>query len=367
MLLGRFGKMNKIKSLSKFWKGKKVFLTGHTGFKGTWFSIFLNLLGAKVYGYSLKPNTKLSFYSLTSLSKHIHASTFGDIRDYNKLKESISKFSPDFIVHMAAQPLVRESYLDPKYTYEVNFLGTVNILNILNELNFIKSALIITTDKVYFNNNNKKYFKENDLLGGADPYSNSKSCAELAVDSYNYSFFKEKKIFVSTARAGNVIGGGDFSKDRIIPDYFRSLLKKQKIILRSPNSIRPWQHVLDPLYGYLLLLKKLHKKQLVSGSSFNFGPNNSSNKSVNEVINLMNKNFKNSVKVIKKKNNLQDFKESKVLMLNSNKSKKELKWNSKYNLEKSIKVTSAWFKEYIDKKDKNILEVTKNQIREYLN
>jgi len=358
--------MNKIKSLSKFWKGKKVFLTGHTGFKGTWFSIFLNLLGAKVYGYSLKPK-KLSFYSLINLSKHMHSSAFGDIRDYNKLKKSISKFSPDFIVHMAAQPLVRESYRDPKYTYEVNFLGTINILSILKELNFIKSALIITTDKVYFNNNNKKYFKENDLLGGSDPYSNSKSCVELAVDSYTYSFFKEKKIRIATARAGNVIGGGDFSKDRIIPDYFRSFLKNKKLTIRSANSIRPWQHVLEPLYGYLLLLMKLHNKQIVSGSHFNFGPNNSNNKSVNEVINLINKYFKNSVKVIKKKSSPRNYKESKVLMLNSNKSKKILKWNSQYNLEESINLTSAWFKQYIDKKNRNILEVTQDQIRKYFN
>lgn len=268
---------------------------------------------------------------------------------------------------MAAQPLVRESYLDPKYTYEVNTLGTVNILNILKEVNFIKSALIITTDKVYFNDNKKEYFKENDLLGGADPYSNSKSCAELAVNSYNYSFFKEKKICVATARAGNVIGGGDFSKDRIIPDYFRSLLKNKKLVLRSPNSIRPWQHVLDPLYGYLLLLMKLYKKQIISGSSFNFGPNKSSNKSVSEVINLINKNFDNSVKIIKKKNNLRKYKESKVLMLNSDKSKKMLRWKSEYNLEQSIKLTSTWFKQFNDKKNQNILEVTQDQIREYLN
>ncbi len=358
---------NKLKYLRKFWKGKKVFLTGHTGFKGTWLSIFLNLLGAKVSGYSLKPNMRSSFYSIINLNKHIYSSTIGDIRDYNKLKKSISNFSPDFIIHMAAQPLVRESYLDPKYTYEVNTLGTVNILNILKEVNFIKSALIITTDKVYFNDNKKEYFKENDLLGGADPYSNSKSCAELAVNSYNYSFFKEKKICVATARAGNVIGGGDFSKDRIIPDYFRSLLKNKKLVLRSPNSIRPWQHVLDPLYGYLLLLMKLYKKQIISGSSFNFGPNKSSNKSVSEVINLINKNFDNSVKIIKKKNNLRKYKESKVLMLNSDKSKKMLRWKSEYNLEQSIKLTSTWFKQFNDKKNQNILEVTQDQIREYLN
>lgn len=359
--------MNKFKFLSNFWKGKKVFLTGHTGFKGTWLSIFLNLLDAKVMGYSLKPCTKPSFYNLIKLNKNMHQSIIGDIRDYNKLKKSIVKFSPDFVVHMAAQSLVRDSYFDPKYTYEVNTLGTINVLNILKELNFIKSALIITTDKVYHNNNKKKYFKENDLIGGVDPYSNSKSCAELAVDSYCHSYFKEKKIHIATARAGNIIGGGDFSKDRIISDYFRSFLKNKKLILRSPNSIRPWQHVIDPLYGYLLILMKLDKKQLESGSHFNFGPKRSSNKSVNKVVNLLNNNFNNSVKIIKQKNSLKNYKESKVLMLNSNKSKKILKWNSQYNLEESISLTSEWFRQYIDKKNINILEVTQDQIRKYFN
>lgn len=358
--------MNKFQLLSKFWKGKKIFLTGHTGFKGTWLSIFLNLLGAKVYGYSLKPKTKLNFYNLINLDKKIHKSIIGDIRDYKKLKKAIIKSSPDFIVHMAAQPLVRESYIDPKYTYEVNTIGTINILNILKELNFIKSALIITTDKVYSNNNNKQYFKENDLLGGVDPYSGSKSCAELAVNTYNYSFLKEKKICIATARAGNVIGGGDFSKDRIIPDYFNSFSKNQNLILRSPNAIRPWQHVLDPLYGYLLILMKLYKKQIISGNCFNFGPDKSSNKSVIEVIKLMNKNFDNPVKIVKKKTNINKYKESKVLMLNSSKSKEILGWRSKYNLEQSLKLTSIWFKQYLDKRKNNILEVTRNQIMEYL-
>jgi CDP-glucose 4,6-dehydratase len=178
--------------LSKFWKDKKVFLTGHTGFKGSWFSIFLNLVGAKVVGYSLKPNTNPNLYDLVKLDKEIHKTIFGDIRDYNKLKNCIKKFSPDFVVHMAAQPLVRESYVNPKYTYEVNTQGTINILNILNELQSIQAALIITTDKVYLNTNKKNYYEENDLLGGFDPYSNSKSCAELAVNSYNHSFFKKK-------------------------------------------------------------------------------------------------------------------------------------------------------------------------------
>ena len=354
---------NNLKTLSKFWNGKKVFLTGHTGFKGSWFSIFLNLLGAKVAGYSLKPNANLNFYDLVKLDKEIHKTTFGDIRDYKKLKKSIKDFSPDFVVHMAAQSLVRESYVSPKYTYEVNTLGTVNILNILNELGFIKSALIITTDKVYFNNNKKNYYKENDFLGGLDPYSNSKSCAELAVNSFNRSFFFKKNIFVTTARAGNVIGGGDFSKDRILPDFFRSLLKNKKLILRSPNSIRPWQHVIDPLYGYLLLLMKLYQKKVITNDGFNFGPKKTNNKSVNDVINLINKDFNNSVSVIKKANSSKNYHESKILMLNSDKSKKILNWDAKYNLEQSIKLTSCWFKEFFAKK--NILKVTQNQIINY--
>jgi CDP-glucose 4,6-dehydratase len=354
---------NKFNSLCKFWKNKTVFLTGHTGFKGSWFSILLNLLGAKVVGYSLKPNAKLNLFDLAKLKKEIYTSIIGDIRDYNKLKRSITKSAPDFIVHMAAQPLVRASYANPKYTYEVNTLGTINILNILNELSFIKSALVITTDKVYLNNNKKKYYKENDPLGGFDPYSNSKSCAELIVNSYNYSFLNKKDILVATARAGNIIGGGDFSKNRIIPDYFFSLFKKKKLILRSPNSIRPWQHVLDPLYGYLLLLMKLYKKQKIANTSFNFGPKKKNNISVNNIVKLINKDFDYSVKVIKKDNDLKNYNESKILMLNSNKSKKILNWKTKYSLEQSVKLTSFWLKKFLAKN--NMLKVTKQQIINY--
>ena len=359
--------MNNFKTLYKFWKNKKVFLTGHTGFKGSWFSLMLTLLGAKVSGYSLRSNDEINLFDLLKLKNKIHSSIIGDIREYDKLKRSIKKSSPDFVVHMAAQPLVSESYINPRYTYEVNTLGTVNILNILKELNFIKSALIITTDKVYFNNNKKKYFKENDILGGSDPYSNSKACAELVVDSFNRSFFRKKKIFVATARAGNVIGGGDFSKNRIVPDFFRSLLNNQKLILRSPNSIRPWQHVIEPLNGYLILLMKLYKRQIVSGNSFNFGPNSSSNKSVSNIINLLNDNFANSVNVVKQKNFTKNFNESKVLMLSSDKSKKILKWKIKYNLKKSIQLTSDWFKVLVQKKNKDILKISLEQIRNYYN
>jgi CDP-glucose 4,6-dehydratase len=354
---------NNLLILKKFWKNKRVFLTGHTGFKGSWLSIFLNLLGAEVKGYSLKPEQKLNIFDLANISNLISSSIIGDIRDYKKLKKSIFEFSPDFIIHMAAQPLVKDSYINPKYTYEVNTLGTVNILNILNELNFIKSALIITTDKVYFNDNKRNYYKENDSLGGFDPYSNSKSCAELAVNSYNHSFFKKKNIFIATARAGNVIGGGDFSKDRIIPDYFRSLSKNKKLILRSPNSIRPWQHIIDPLYGYILLLMKLHSKKKFINSSWNLGPDKSNNKSVNDVINLINKEFNDSVKIVKKEKISNKFYESKVLMLNSEKSRKNLNWEAKYNLKESIKLIAFWYKEFLAKK--NILKISQQQIIDY--
>ena len=355
--------MNKLIVLRKFWKNKKVFLTGHTGFKGSWFSVFLNLLGARVAGYSLKPDKKLNFFDLAKLDKEVHTSIFGDIRDYNKLKKSIAQFSPDFIVHMAAQPLVRDSYKNPKYTYEVNTIGTVNVLNILQELNFIKSALIITTDKVYYNNNKKNYYKENDRLGGLDPYSSSKSCAELVVNSYKQSFLEKKNISVATARAGNVIGGGDFSKDRILPDYFRSLSGNKKLVLRHPNSIRPWQHIIDPLYGYLLLLMKLHKKKKFIESSWNFGPDKSNNKSVSDVINLFNKEFNNSVRVIKKNTRSKNYYESKILMLNSTKSKDTLNWTSKYNLKEAIKLISFWHKQFLAKK--NILKISQQQIMNY--
>ena len=351
--------------LKKFWKNKKVFVTGHTGFKGSWLSIMLNLLEANVCGYSLKPNTKPNLFSCVKFHKRKYKSIIGDIRDYKKLKKSILNFSPDFIIHMAAQPLVSEAYKNPRYTYDVNIQGTVNILSILNELNFIKHALIVTTDKVYCNANKKILFKETDKLGGIDPYSSSKSCVELIVNSYLQSFLKKKKIYVVTARAGNVIGGGDFSRDRIIPDYFKSLLKNKKLFLRSPDSVRPWQHVLDPLYGYILILMYLYKKKLNKHSSFNFGPHHKNNKPVKEIVNLLNNDFNNKVKIVKKKNSIK-FHESKILMLSSNKAKKILKWNSKYNLKQSLKLISDWHKEFNKRNNKKILDFTQNQIMKFL-
>tara|TARA_Y100000389_G_scaffold204417_1_gene256830 strand:- start:2076 stop:3158 length:1083 start_codon:yes stop_codon:yes gene_type:complete len=355
----------KIIKLKSFWKNKKVFITGHTGFKGSWLIIFFNLLGAKVYGYSLRQN-KFSLYNFANLEKIISKSYIGDIRDYKKLKNSIKNSSADFLIHMAAQPLVRYSYDFPKYTYEVNTLGTLNILNILSEIKFIKSSVIITTDKVYKNINSKKYFKENDELGGHDPYSSSKACAELITQSYYDSILSKYKISCVTVRAGNVIGGGDFAINRIIPDFFRSFKSKKALFLRYPNAIRPWQHVIEPLYGYILLLMMMSKNKKKISGSWNFGPKKTNNVKVKKIISILNSSFQNRISVKENFNKKSSYKESKVLKLNSDKAKKTLKWVPSYNINQTINLISDWHKEFLNNK-KNILDVTQKQILNYIN
>jgi CDP-glucose 4,6-dehydratase len=356
--------MKKFKKLKKFWKGKKIFLTGHTGFKGSWLIIFLHLLGAKVFGYSIRDS---HLYKICNLKKIIKGSTYGDIRDYKKLKNSIINFNPDFIIHFAAQSLVKKSYLDPKNTYDVNIMGTVNILNILNEIKKVKATLIATTDKVYNNNNSIKYFKERDELFGNDPYSNSKACADSITNLYNFSFLKKKKLSVATARAGNVIGGGDNAIDRIVPDYIRCLKKKKNLVLRYPKSVRPWQHVIEPLYGYLLLLEKMFKKNsLPNDISWNFGPKKSNNKSVFKIIYILNNFFNNKVIVTLKKNKRKkELYESKVLMLDSTKANKFLSWRGILSLKQTLKLIYSWTKEVLNKS--NPLDACRKQILDYLN
>jgi CDP-glucose 4,6-dehydratase len=363
--LGKFGMSSRLNNLKKFWKKKKVFITGHTGFKGSWLTVFFHLLGAKVYGYSLKQD-KISLYNIANIDKIITKSYIGDIRDYTKLKKSIQKSSPDFLIHMAAQPLVRFSYDFPKETYEVNAIGTLNVLNILNQIKSIRNILIITTDKVYKNINQKKYFKEDDELGGHDPYSNSKACAELICQSYYNSFLSEKKISCVTARAGNVIGGGDFAINRIIPDFFRCLKSNKKLVLRYPDAIRPWQHVIEPLYGYVLLLMNISKNKNSINGAWNFGPKKSNNLKVKKIISILNENLNNKIKVYEKYNKKNNYKESDILKLSSNKSKETLNWKPKYNINQSIKLISDWYKAF-QKDRKNILGFTQKQILNYIN
>ena len=356
---------NNLFKLKRFWKNKKVFLTGHTGFKGSWLVIFLNILGAKVYGYSLRAE-KNSLYNIAKLDKIVTKSVIGDIRDYKKLKKNIKKIAPNFVIHMAAQPLVRFSYDEPKYTYEVNTTGTLNILNIINEINLVKNVIIITTDKVYKNIKQNRHFKENDELGGYDPYSNSKACAELICQSYSNSFLLQKKISCVTVRAGNVIGGGDFALNRIIPDYFRAFKNKKKLLLRYPNAIRPWQHVIEPLYGYLLLMMNIYNKKKTTNTALNFGPASKNNLKVKKIISILNTNLGKPIKVIEAFNRKNNYKESDILKLNSRKASKSLNWKSKYNINETMRLITDWYIIYF-KDRKKILDISKKQILNYIN
>lgn len=348
--------------LQKFWKGKKVFITGHTGFKGSWLSIFLNMLDAEVYGYSLKPHKNSLFMSAKCyefLSKNI----YGDINNYNLLEKSIKKCSPDIIFHLAAQPLVSESFNDPIYTLKTNAVGTANLLYSVRKNKKIKSVVIVTTDKVYKVLNKKKIFKETDEIGGKDPYSASKACAELITKSYIETVIDKKlKNRISTARSGNVIGGGDYSKNRLIPDIIDSINKKKTLVIRNPQNIRPWQHVIEPTFGYIKLAEMLYySKFLHKNPSWNFGPENKSFVTVMKIVQLIKKNTKKlNIKIKNSKN----FYETKVLKLNSNKSKKELKWKPKWNLNLSLKKVLEW--NYLFNKKINAKKICEEQIKDYL-
>ena len=341
----------------KFWKNKKVFVTGHTGFKGSWLCIYLNLLGAKVTGYSLAPKTKPSLFHQANIKKLIKKSIIADIRDYKKLSNEIKKSKATIVFHLAAQPLVRYSYINPKETFDTNFSGSLNILECIRNNQRIKSSIIITTDKVYDIQRNK-IFKENDTLGGLDPYSSSKVCVEFLFLSYLSSFFKNNQR-LATVRAGNVIGGGDYSKDRLIPDIFRFYKNKKNIFLRNPFSVRPWQHVLEPLSGYIILAERIYNQKLDRlKPNWNFGPNISSCKSVKYIANYFSKPL--GLKVVTKKKEKNSFKpETSILRLSNFKARKFLKWKPKWSLDQSLDKIIEWNK--LIKKE-NILEVCKKQI-----
>jgi CDP-glucose 4,6-dehydratase len=347
----------------KFWNKKKVFVTGHTGFKGSWLCVFLNFLGAEVTGYSLKPTTKPSLYNLAKINKIIKKSVIADVRDYKKLYKEIKNSNATIIFHLAAQPLVRYSYLLPKETFDTNVLGSLNVLECVRRIKKVKSSIIITTDKVYDNSKNK-IFKETDKLGGIDPYSSSKVCVEHLFSSYINSFFKKSKNQkLATVRAGNVIGGGDYSEDRLISDIYRFAKKNKKIILRNPNSTRPWQHVLEPLSGYLLLAEKLNKNKLNKiDQNWNFGPNISNCKSVKYIANYFAKSLKLEIKIAK--NNSKDFKpETSYLRLSNYKARKVLKWHPRWSLNKSLNKILEWNN---NAKSKGYKKVCEDQIKNYL-
>jgi len=345
-----------------FWNKKKVFITGHTGFKGSWLCLFLNHLGAEVTGYSLVPITKPNLFELAGIDSIIKKSIIGDVRDYKKLYNSIKKSNASIVFHLAAQPLVRLSYLHPKDTFDTNFTGSLNVLQSIKKIKKVTTGIIITTDKVYDGKKNK-IFKETDILGGKDPYSASKVCVEALFRSYYKSFFFKNQQMIASVRAGNVIGGGDYSLDRLIPDVFKSAKKNKKMYLRNPNSVRPWQHVLEPLNGYLLLAQKIHNKKIKKlEQNWNFGPNISSCKSVKFLTTYLSKHLNTKIFGDKTKNNF--FKpETDILRLSNNKSKKFLKWHPKWSIIKSLDIIIDWNKKI---KYQKPYDVCIEQIKDYL-
>lgn len=348
-----------INNLTKFYKNKKIFITGHTGFKGIWLYLILNFLGAKVKGYSLKPKKNDNFLFFRKIKKKIN-SDFGDILDYKKLEKSLKKFNPEIIFHLAAQSLVLESQRDPEKTFKTNIVGTYNLLEIANNLKNLRSIIIATSDKCYENKENKNFFDENSKLGGNEPYSQSKALTEHLLIIFKKNFLK-LNICLSSVRAGNVIGGGDFSKYRIIPDIFRSL-KHKKVILRNPLSIRPWQHVFDVCKGYLLIPPHHYKNKKYYSGPYNIGPLSKKFMNVSNLTKNFIKFFDDKIIIKKKKSR---FVESKYLLLNSNKIKTKLKWKPKYSVYDSLKLSSDWYLAYLKKKD--ISEFSYFQIKKFFN
>ena len=333
------GKLGNLKMISEsFWREKRVFVTGHTGFKGGWLSLWLTKLGAKVKGFSLPAKTEPSFFNLTELNKTVD-SELGDIRNFDSLKKSINNFSPEIIFHLAAQPLVRYSYLNPVETFQTNVLGTANLLESALSQDSIQSTIIITTDKCYENDGRRDGYFETDPMGGRDPYSSSKGCAELIVSSYRISYFSDRKKGISSVRAGNVIGGGDWSEDRLIPDIIRSFKKNEEVKIRNPEATRPWQYVLEPLRGYLMLAQKLNENVNKYSTSFNFGPKNEDIKPVKWLVENMSNKWTGSKWSIDRSNNPH---EEKYLSLNINKSRELLGWEPLWNLDKTISCIMEW-------------------------
>lgn len=348
----------------KFYKNKKVLITGVTGFKGSWLATWLILLGAKVYGIGYQPNqNKKLFYNL-ELQKKIKLSLI-DVRNLKQLEKKINQIKPSIVFHLAAQPLIYEGYINPYDTFDINIKGTLNIMEIIRNSKFVKSTVIVTSDKCYESNNSTKGFIENDRLGGIDPYSASKASAELIVRAYRKSFFgnnKQRKIGVSTGRAGNVIGGGDWSSNRLIPDTIKSFLNKKNILIRNPNFNRPWQHVLEPLKGYLILANKQYYSPEEYSGAWNFGTMPNSVTSVKKIVEYMIK-FWGSGKMILKKSKLY---EQVNLQLNISKARKKINWKPTYNIKQSVKFTVDWYKNVTVFK-KSSFDTTIDQIKKYMN
>ena len=350
---------------NNIYKNRKVLITGHTGFKGSWLCLLLNKLGADVYGYALEPPTNPSLFVEANIGEVI-TSYIGDIRDYHLLLKTLKEVQPEIIIHMAAQALVRESYKNPRETYEINVMGTVNLLDAARQVSSVKAILNVTTDKCYENKEWHWGYRENEPMGGYDPYSNSKGCSELLTSSFRSSFFNPKEyqkhgVSMASARAGNVIGGGDWSEDRLIPDFIRAIIRGEKVKIRSPYAIRPWQHVLEPLTGYLALCEKLYTAGTAYAEGWNFGPDDRDAKNVEwitgTICELWGENASFEIDT-----NPQPH-EANYLKLDCSKAKSELGWIPKWDIETTLKSIVIWNKSFQTGSD--MRSVTDKQILDY--
>ena len=348
--------------MNHFYKNKTVLITGHTGFKGSWLSLWLKNLGANVVGFALEPPTQPSLFTLANVAEGM-TSIIGDIRDYDSIFSVIKTYRPEIVIHMAAQPLVLYSYDQPIETYATNVMGTVNLFEAIRQVNCTKTIVNVTTDKCYENKEWNWGYREEDRLGGFDPYSNSKACSELVTSAYQNSFFKKMGIALASARAGNVIGGGDWALNRLIPDIIRGCIENQPVPIRYPHALRPWQHVLEPLSGYLLLAQRLHEQPDLYMQAWNFGPSDDDVKPVEWISEYIVNHWHDKraswyldVDSVKQH-------EATYLKLDCSKAKSLLGWKPKWNLEIGLSQTIKWYEAYQNKKD--MREVTLQQIADY--
>jgi len=352
---------------NNIYEGKRVLITGHTGFKGSWITLWLKQLGAEVIGYSLEPHTNPSLFKILNLEKEI-IHIIGDIRDEKKLKRTFQEYKPEIVIHMAAQPLVRYSYVNPKETYETNVIGTLNVFEAVRETDSVKVVINVTSDKCYENKEWVYGYREIDPMGGYDPYSSSKGCAELLTSAYRNSFFnpedygKTHKVALASVRAGNVIGGGDWAEDRLVPDCIKALLKKDTIYIRNPDAIRPWQYVLEPLSGYLWLGALMWQNPTKYCEAWNFGPNDDDILTVKEFVEKVIKIWGDGSYQV---NPSRTFHEAKLLKLDISKAHFYLKWKPVYNVDTALIETINWYKEYFNNRD-NIYEYTLLQLQNYI-
>jgi len=347
---------------NNFWSDSSIFITGHTGFKGGWLSFWLSQMGAKVHGYSLEPPTTPNFFTVCNLDKHLESSTIGNILDFKQLHKALDQASPEVVFHLAAQPLVRQSYDSPLATLETNIIGTANVMEACRSVSSIEAIVNVTTDKCYENKEWIWPYRENDRLGGRDPYSASKACAELATAAYRDSFLTVANIHLASVRAGNVIGGGDWAADRLIPDFLRALDIGELLTIRSPNAVRPWQHVLEPLSGYLLLAEKLCTKGNAFAEAWNFGPDDVDAKSVSWILDQL---CTSTPGAKWQTESTQQPHEAGMLKLDSSKAKTKLGWNPCWNLEMALNKTLEWHQAW--QQDADMASFTSAQIQAYIN